>query len=241
MILQELMQQLAYKELNSFFMSNETPGTIDEESFPRILSAVNSSLTDLYTRFVLSEKELHILCLANKTIYELKPEFATMHPSPGIKYVLDTPEYPFTGDLIRILSVTDEVGNYVSINDRGSHGSIFIPKYNTVQVNNPANDKMLAVTYQARHPKLVMESEDEEDIYFYRNTQEVDIPPALEEALRVRVAFHVFSSMERKENAAQIVNLASRYEMLCTQAEHKNLLNDSSISTTTKLEHKGFI
>lgn len=239
MILQDLMQQLAYKELNSFFMSNDTPGTIDEESFPRILSAVNSSLTDLYTRFVLSEKELHILCLANKTIYELKPEFATMHPSPGIKYILDTPDYPFLGDLIRILSVADEIGNCVSINDRGRHGSIYIPKYNTVQISNPANDKMLAVAYQARHPILVME--DEDDIYFDRNTQEVDVPPALEEALRVRVAFHVFSSMERKENAAQIVNLASRYEMLCTQAEHKNLLNDSSITTTSKLEHRGFI
>lgn len=239
MNLQNLMSQLAYNELSGLFLATSPSGQIDEESFPRVLSAVNSSLTDLYTRFVLSEKELHILCLANKTNYVLKPEFATMNPTPGIKYILDTPDYPFTGDLIRILSVTDEIGYQVSINDRGRRGSIYIPQYNTIQVNNPANDKMLSVLYQARHPTLVME--DPDDIYFSRDQQAVDVPPALEEALRVRVAFHIFSAMERKENSAQIVNLASRYEMLCAQAENKNLLNDSTISTTNKLGHRGFI
>lgn len=239
MKLKDLMQQLAYMELSGLFMSSETAGAIDEESYPRVLSAVNSSLMDLFTRFVLSEKELHILCLAHKTMYELKPQYATMNPSPGIKYILDTPDYPYTGDLIRILSVTDEIGNYVSINDRGRKGSIFIPRYDTIQINDPANDKMVAVTYQANHPKLMLEVPD--DVHFNRDEQEVDIPPALEEALRVRVAFHVFSAMERKENAAQIVNLASRYEMLCMQAESKNLLNDSTIATTSKLQNRGFI
>ena len=239
MNLKSLMESLAYTELSGLFMATNPPGTIDEESFPRILSAINSALTDLYTRFVLLEKELHILCFAHKTIYELKPQHATMDPTPALKYILDTPDYPFTGDLIRILSVTDEIGNTISFNDRGKKGSIYIPKYNTIQVNNPANDKLLSVMYQARHPKLVME--DPDDIYFDRDNQFIDIPPALEEALKVRVAFHVFSSMERKDGAAQVLNLASRYEMLCTQADHKNLLNDSSISTTFKLEKRGFI
>lgn len=237
MYLNELMRNLSNLELSGLFMSES--GNIDESSFPRILMAVNSALTDLYTRFVLSEKELHILCLANKTVYKLSPEFATMNPCKGIKYILDTPEYPFQGDLIKILRVSDEVGNTLAINDMGNRSSVFIPRYDTIQVNYPANDMLISVTYQANHPKLILENCD--DVYFNRDLQYIDIPPALEEALRVRTAFHIFSAMERKENSAQIANLASRYEMLCAQAEQRNLLNDSTLTTTSKLQYRGFV
>lgn len=237
MKLETLLKDLAMGELNNFYMA-ET-GSIDAENLPRVLSAINQSLTDVYTRFVLEEKELHILCFASKTMYPLQKKHATTDPTPHVpKYILDTHEYPFTGDLVQILSVTDEMGYTVTMNDRGKYGSVFIPRYDTIQVTNPSNNKMLAVTYQATHAPLFT------DINTCSNTvmnQEVNISPLLEEALRARIASRVFSSMMGKEYVNKAGVLDAKYEALCAEAEQRNLINGSAFTTTCKLESRGFV
>lgn len=240
MKLRDLVAQLSHGELSSFSFASDNPGSIKAEFLPKVISAINSSLTDLYTRFILSEKELHVLCLANKTQYALRPEFATMNPTMGVpKYILDTPDYPFTGDLIRILAVTDEIGNAATINDVGIRGSLYIPRYDTIQVSDPSNDKLLSVLYQARHSTLIVENPD--DIYFDLMEQDIIIPPVLEEPLRIRTACNIFSPMDRKEQAAKVALLEAKYEQLVTMAEQKNLISDATFNTTCKLERRGFI
>ena len=237
MTLQDLLRQLTFGELKSFSFAQN--GKIDDASMPTILEAITLSLNDLYSRFLLNEKELHILCFASKTQYPLRKQHAISDETTGVpKYILDTPDYPFDNDLIQILSVTDEVGYRVTMNDTGTHGSVFIPRYDTVQVTNPTNDKMLAITYQAKHPALLLFETWCSQVFL---NQEIILPPILEEALRVRVASRVYSPMDRENQAAKVAMLDNKYEMICSEAEQKNLINGSAFNTIGKLEARGFV
>lgn len=235
MLLQDLFNNLALGELSKFSFAEG--GLIKDEAAPQLVSAINQSLLDLHTRFQLINKELHILCLAHKTIYPLRSKYASTSPVTDVfKYILDTHDYPFEDDLIQILSVTDEFGNRTSINDPGVSGSIFIPRFDTIQVLEPRNDKMLSVIYQARHPKIHSDTSNPDF-----NFQEIVIHPALQEALLLRTAYRILSPMDRKEQLTKVALLDQKYELLCVEAEHKLLLNNTSSMTTWKLESRGFI
>lgn len=237
MTLQELLQQLAHGELSNLSLVKD--GAITEESIPKVLDSINQGLTDLHTRFRLMEKELHVLCFASKTLYPLRKKNAVSDPTPyEPKYILDTPDYPYTGDLIQILSVTDERGYQVTVNDSGRYGSVFIPRFDTVQVTNPTNDKMLAITYQAKHPTIRLLDDLCCSAFL---DQEIVVHPILEEALRLRIAYRTYSPMDRKEQAAKVALLDQKYEMLCMEAENRNLINGAAFSTTWKLESRGFV
>ena len=71
--------------------------------------------------------------------------------------------------------------------------------------------------------------------------QEIILPPILEEALRVRIASRVYSPMDRENQAAKVAMLDNKYEMICSEAEQKNLINGSAFNTIGKLEARGFV
>ena len=235
MKLGNLLKQLAVGELSSFsFVENNI---IKEESLVKIINAIELSLNDLHSRFVLSEKTLNVLCIASKTEYPLRKQYAESDPTFEMyKYILDTPDQPFENDLIQILTVTDELGYTITSRDEGIIGSILIPRYDTIRVLNPTNDKLITVTYQAKHKKLCFDSSTE---LLY--SQEIILPPILEEALRVRVASRVYSPMDRENQAAKVAMLDNKYEMICSEAEQKNLINGSAFNTIGKLEARGFV
>lgn len=236
MILKELINQLVLGELKSFSFSDG--GVLKPDALPAIIDSINMSLNDLYTRFLLNEKELHILCFANKTKYPLRQKYAASDPTPDVpKYILDTPDYPFNDDLIQIISATDEMGRRVTINDAGHFGSIFIPRYDTIQVTNPTNSTMLVVTYQAKHPTIKVPLADCEIGWL----QDIILPPILEEALRTRIAFRTYAPMDREGSGNKAAVLEIKYDKICAEAEQKNLINSTAFSTTSKLEARGFV
>src|SRR5690606_38352116 len=122
--------------------------------------------------------------------YHLRRQFAETSDSGYVRhrYIKDCPEQPFEDDVIKILSVWDEKGNKLVLNDSNDPCSLFLPRPDTLQVNNPKDGVQLAVIYQARHPKIDDRSEN-------AINEKIDIPFFLETAVQSFVAYKTYSHM----------------------------------------------
>ena len=234
MKLSELFRKLALGELNNLSMA--TDGVINPTAYPRIIQGANDALRDLFSRMPLSEKTLLVRSLEWKAVYPLRKEHAFMDPSPAVKYILDTPAYPFTEDLVRILGVTNEVGDPLPLNDSQQWASVFTPQFNTLQLNHVGYDQVFEVSYQALHPELKESTEVPEDFL----EQGINIPSILEELLRIKVAHCIFSAMAGQEYSTKAQVLEATYEMKYTALDQNNLVGDAGLSTNVKLHLRGF-
>ena len=235
MLIRELFRTLSFEELSSHSIGSDGAGSIEESKIPRMIELVNTSLLELYTQFCLKESELVIQTIEWKNSYELRVEHALTHPSESIKFILDSVRNPYEGDLIKVISVVNEAGKTMPLNDIENCASVFTPKYNVVQINHHDCPQIFSVVYQAEHPKLVS------DIGSDVMDQWVDIPPALEEALRIAIATKIYSAMSGQDISNKLQLLQSRYEYLCHRADSQNLIGDSYTSTNLKLHKRGYV
>ena len=234
MKLRDLFSKLSYGELSNLSISNEGSGTIAESAHPRLIHATNDALRDMFSRLHLYDRELLIRSLEWKAIYYLRKEHAVMDPTEGpLKYILDTPNNLFTGDVVKVLGVTNEVGDPLPLNDVEQWASVFTPHFDTVQLTHPGCDQVFAVSYQALHPELVLEGEDVLE-------QEIRIPSLMEEMLRLKVAHSIFSPMSGQDFTARAQQLEAAYEMRYVELGHKNLIGDVGVNTNIKIHLRGF-
>lgn len=233
MKLSELFQKLSYGELSNLSLSGEGSGIIIESAQPRIVLLINDALKDIYSRFNINERTLAIQSLDWKSFYVLRKEFAVQDPTVGLKYIIDSPHDKFTDDLVKILSVTNEVGATLPLNDSEQWASVFTPKHDTLQLTHPGYSQMFAVTYQALHPEIRASGEGFLD-------QEIRIPTILETALRMKVALPIFSSMSGQEYSVKSQQLEAAYESRLVEIKQENLISDSVVPTNVKLMRRGF-
>lgn len=233
MKLSELFQKLSYGELSNLSLSGEGSGSIVEASQPRVVLLINDALKDIFSRFNLIERTTAIQSIDWMSFYVLRKEFAMQDPTVGLKYILDTPYNKFTDDLVKILGVTNEVGDPLPMNDSEQWASVFTPKHDTLQLTHPGYSQMFAVTYQALHPEILASGEGFLD-------QEIRIPSILETALRMKIALPIFSSMSGQEYSVKSQQLEAAYENRLIEIEQKNLIADSVVPTNVKLMRRGF-
>ena len=234
MKLKDLFRKLALGELNNLAMA--TDGVINPASYPRVIQGANDALRDLFSRMPLSEKTLLVQSLDWKAVYPLRKEHAFMDPSPSLKYILDTPTYPYTGDLIRIVGVTNEVGDPLPLNDSQQWASVFTPQFDTLQLDHVGYSQVFSVSYQALHSELKETTANPDDFL----EQDIFIPSILEELLRVKVAHCIFSAMSGQEYSTKAQVLEATYEMKYTAIDQNNLVGDAGLSTNVKLHLRGF-
>ena len=235
MKLKDLFRKLALGELNNLAMA--TDGVINPASYPRVIQGANDALRDLFSRMLLSEKTLLVQSLDWKAIYPLRKQHAFMDPTPDvIKYIRDTPAYPYTGDLVKILGVTNEVGDPLPMNDSQQWASVFTPQFDTLQLNHVGYDQVFSVSYQALHAEL-LEATTDPDAFL---EQEIFIPSILEDLLRIKVAHCIFSAMSGQEYSTKAQVLEATYEMKYTAIDQNNLVGDAGLSTNVKLHLRGF-
>lgn len=237
MKLRDLFTKLSYGELSNLSMSGEANGTIAEASHPRLIHAVNDALKDMFSRLHLYERELLIQSLEWKAIYYLRKEHAMMDPTVGpLKYIVDTPQNLFTGDVVKVLSVANEVGANLPLNDATQWASVFTPYFDTVQLNHPGADQVFSVTYQALHPELLVEVAEDDDVL----EQDIRVPSILEEMLRLKVAQGIFSPMSGQDFTVKAQQLEAAYELRYIELGQKNLVGDLGMNTNVKIHCRGF-
>jgi len=230
----ELFRRLSYGELSNLAIANPD-GTLVEEKHPQITQYVNEGLLRLYSRFILEEKVLLIEQYEHITSYHLKNRFAESAGADiAYPYIKDMPDEPFLGDVIRILSVSDENGVAKILNDKDDSNSFFTPQPDILQIPNPIEGQPLSITYQARHWTL-------DDRIGKILKQEIDVPFFLESALQSYVAYKVYSDMNGVENIGKSQEKLAAYEQICIETEMKDLINQSFHTSHTKLEQRGFV
>lgn len=234
MKLSELFKNLSYGELSNLALSNDGNGAIVESQHNRLIHIINSALKDMHSRLVLREGELIVRTLDYKNLYYLRKEHAMSDPTPGFeKYILDSPGYEFKGDLAKVLSVSNEVGDLLPMGDAEQWASVFTPQFDCIQFNHPGYGQIFNVIYQAYHPELVLEVDNYLD-------QEIYLPTMLEESLRLKVAHLIFSSMSGQENGVKAQTLEAQYEAKYSLIEQGNLVGGTEVGTNVKIYRRGF-
>lgn len=231
----ELFSVLSYGELSNLSMSTESGGSIEESKQPTIILYANEALLKLHSRFCLSEKDLNLELVPHITNYHLISRFAESNQAEKrerYSYIKDLLCDKFEGDVIRILSVTDKYGTTLPLNDPNNSRSVFTPQPVILQVPNPTPGMSLAVHYQARHRKLLADSEEE---------QIIELPDILHVALTAYIAYNVYTTINTAEATGKAQEHLAKYEATCQEAEEKDLVSTSSSQTNARFEKNGWI
>lgn len=232
MKLGKIFEKLSRGELSNLSIGSEGSGEIQEKHHEKVIGYINESLMKLHSRFILREKSLFVELLDHVTNYHLLPSYAQTSKDSRVpyRYIRDSEREPFVGDVLKILRVWDSTGCELVLNDREYPYSLYTPQPDTLQVPYPQKGMTLAVTYQANHPEVINNPE-----------QEIDIPVFLVPALTNYVAHLVFEHMNGQEHLGKSANHLAKFEQECVAVEEKDLVNSSVSTTLTKFQKRGFI
>jgi hypothetical protein len=236
MTLGDLFQKLSYGELQNLTIGNDGSGTILDSAKPRITNYTNEALLRLYSRFVLKENDLILMPQSYITFYHLLPKFAVSYVASGaaddepVRYILDMSAEPFQDEVLRILSVTNQVGDEFPLNDPGNWLSLYTPQAKVLQVPNPIQDSPLSVCYQQRHTEI--QGDLNEGIF---------CPDVLVKALTSYIAYQVFDDMNSVDSSAKAQNYLAKYEAICAEVVDRDLVGSSTSQTNTRFECGGWV
>lgn len=237
MKISELFQRLSYGELSNLSVANEGNGTIQSAAYPKLIGHVNEALLRLHSRLVLRETSLLVVQIGNVTQYPLTPEHTLSSTVVGVDKFIDDSSNEFLDDVIKILRVEDQLGYRFPLNDDNSSLSMFTPLPNTLQIPVPQDGVVLSVTYQARHPKLIVEGIPDVDLL----NQEFDVPFTLEAAIQNYIAYLVFRNMNGPENISKSQECLAAYEMIIAEITTNDLANQSISVTNERFDLGGWI
>lgn len=234
MNLNDLYQKLSFGELSNLALANEGNGTIKEAAKPRIVNYANEALTRIHTQFLLRENDLVLELYEDVTNYHLIPRFAQNAGSDPVlearRYIRDLPNEPFLGDVAKVMRVFDQEGYVLPLNDENKPLSVFTPQPLILQVPSPEEGKVLAVQYQALHPKL--DKDVPEGVLF--------VPESLMGALTAFIAYKVFSHMNTQDASAKAQEHLSVYTGICQEVREQDITNQTPSNTYSQFEERGW-
>jgi len=230
----ELAERLLFGPLNNLAIGEKTVDTLSDEEIKRMVVLTDGVLDDLYTRFVIKERNVFVESLEWKSYYLLHSKHSFRSKNSEIKYIMDTEFDPFTDDVIRILGVKNEVGEDLPLNNNTEWASVFTPSNNVLQLTHPYTGQAFEVRYQAKHEKLVFKDKAQ------ALELDIDLPLPLVEPLLIKVASNYYSSMSGQNVTNKSQELTMEYERLCDNASMFNYVGDSVITTDYKLKNRQF-
>lgn len=235
MNLSDLYAKLAAGELSNLAMAtdSDTPGSIDTASQPKIILYANEALKRLYTRFVLSTKDLFLIQAGYLTRYHLSSKYAQskFDPNAGYTfYIQDTTNEPFLDDVIKVTGVYNGHGRAVPLNRRDNPFSVFTPQPTWLQVPHPQDGQILSVQYQAAHPTLTT-AED---------SPEIELPDFLTEALTSFIAYKVFDHMNTQESGAKANGHHNTFETICVEVMDRDLISEGTSTSSIRFVENGW-
>lgn len=228
MTLDDLFKDLSFGPAANLALMGEGSGITPETSYPRIINAINASLTELYTRFQIRQKTIVVRAIEGRYLYPLKRVHAFTDPTPGFdKFIMDGVGDLFMEDILQIQLVSGAFGELTNINDRNSNfQTVFIPSASTIQLVEPGINEEFMVEYRAGHPKLALETTDLASV-------QVDVPQVYLPAFLEHVAGKIYQSLNGAENTAKGTEHLQEFERLCgnheirnTDASHQSSSND---------------
>ena len=230
MNLRQLIDHLVQNNLYQFNMAKN-------EQFPAIINALNLELTQLYSRFPVLEKDVAFRRFPEISMYHLTRRYCRSNDESKelYKYILDTKDNPFLGDILKIENAYTESGQHIVLNDNNNPRAWFTPSFDTIQIPNTTDiDTRIAIIgYKAKPEHIDPNTTDfEKDIY---------IPSYLEEPMIYGITMRVAERLPT-QTGMQVVQMAqAKYKELCDNVDTLNLFHENNVSTNIKLGMRKFV
>lgn len=230
MNLRQLIDHLVQNNLYQFNMAKN-------EQFPAIINALNLELTQLYSRYPVLEKDVAFRRFPEISLYHLTRRYCRSNDESKelYKYILDTHDNPFLGDVLKIENAYTESGQHIVLNDNNNPRSWFTPSFDTIQIPNTTDiDTRIAIIgYKAKPEHIDPNTTDfEKDIY---------IPSYLEEPMIYGITMRVAERLPT-QTGMQVVQMAqAKYKELCDNVDTLNLFHENNVSTNIKLGMRKFV
>ena len=230
MNLRQLIDHLVQNNLYQFNMAKN-------EQFPAIINALNLELTQLYSRYPVLEKEVAFRRFPEISMYHLTRRYCRSNDESKelYKYILDTKDNPFLGDVLKIENAYTESGQHIVLNDNNNPRAWFTPSFDTIQIPNTTDiDTRIAIIgYKAKPEHIDPNTTDfEKDIY---------IPSYLEEPMIYGITMRVAERLPT-QTGMQVVQMAqAKYKELCDNIDTLNLFHENNVSTNIKLGMRKFV
>lgn len=200
----EIISGLRFGELRHFNLGESATEGVFPIHYPLLISLINRGVQDIYTKVKLSHKELYIQPIVNRTTYRLHPKHAvTNTASTEAKFIIDSPEEPFKGNLLRILSAFTECGKEIPLNDHNDCDSLHLVGLDIIQVPDPQAENAITIIYQSGVDQLL----ENDDL-----TQEVDLPLVYKQALMFFIAGKAHLSRAHLDSEIKHSDYMSSYE-----------------------------
>lgn len=242
--LETLINTLRYGDLSSTSIGVDGFSDLDitklqPKQINRIINITNNVLVDICSNLPVFTKQLDLMSVDFLSLYKLSSEYALSNSlsNEPIKYILDSPRYPFNDDILYITNVTNEIGKSLPINDREAFASVFIPSYNVIQLTHVGYNQIFNITYRASHPIINLVGSSIEDTL----NQEINLPSILRDLLLKKVASIYYSSMGGSDNNNTAQKLEGEYQLKLNNIIINNTLGVSDLPTNVKANRKGFI
>lgn len=219
----------ALKSLSSdalaFMASSDANQTIVGDQIPKVVNRLNSVLRRLAVKFTLSEKIVRVNITADRRYYPLTEDAA---------WIDEDPDEPFTGDVVRILGMTMADGRSYNLNDVAKHDSILLRDNGTAF----ALDTYLPVgpadvIYKAATPQFLEDGSEDQ-------SQEIDIPEALLNALYIGVAAISYEGIGGPENISMARSKWAQFEKECAEAKINSAVEVQEYEDRNLLRERGF-
>ena len=230
MNLRQLIDHLVQNNLYQFNMAKN-------EQFPAIINALNLELTRLYSRYPVLEKDVAFRRFPEISLYHLTRRYCRSNDESKelYKYILDTKDNPFLGDVLKIENAYTESGQHIVLNDNNNPRAWFTPSFDTIQIPNTTDiDTRIAIIgYKAKPEHIDPNTTDfEKDIY---------IPSYLEEPMIYGITMRVAERLPT-QTGMQVVQMAqAKYKELCDNVDTLNLFHENNVSTNIKLGMRKFV
>lgn len=200
----------------------------------KIFPAINSVLRQLYIDYQISQKELVLRTSANTTRYFLTIDRALTNVAPVTKYIIDTVQNPYIGDLARIDEVVDDANRLVySAHENISGGYVRMPRWDCLTFSTPLQNKEYLVRYRATAP-LMLENQNDSSV-------KLALPPGYADLLRIKVAERVYGAQKTQESIAKAGQFRAEAAELEGRLRGQDIAQESGWNFDERLQQKGFV
>lgn len=228
-----VLSRLALGELSNLKMAEG--GVIATADRPKVLYQINEALTELFTKFPLSQKEVIINTDVERTHYYLRYEFAAsnLDSEQPVLYIDDSQCEGFDGRIVKILAVYDGFGRQLFMNKVQEPLSVFTPQHDCLQITANHQSEQMFVIFQAPHPIVEYTEDPAVDTV-------INIPPSLEKPLLLLAASKIYSAMNGQPNLTKSSLLMQNYVNSLTDVELRDSAAFSENTSNSKLDRAGF-
>ena len=234
MKLARIFEYLSQGELAQHYVAESSCGSIEPENYHKLIPNINMALLELYKRFPVNRKSVLISVSSGRTNYPLREKYAVSSSIPSSsKYILDTPEDPFKGDILLIEDVVDESGIVLYLNEDTTLYSIYTPVFDTVTIPAPEDGQFLEVGYRAAPEHIPSVGIDPEEY-------DVLLPPVMLEALLLYVYSKYHTGLDEQIVEGTRVNFTREFERSVKRIEFGTMINKTN-HRNTKFVQNGWV